>query len=133
MSWLDLLSDDKPIRSIFGETIPTLEGADLHEVSLHHDGPRVMLRFDLADFPKTPPRKWVIQGANTVQLELMLLGTEDLEIRGWSTKMGTHVSMFRHDDGSIVVDIDSDSFHFHVRSAIVLVHRISGHLDTASP
>ncbi len=50
----------------------------------NRDGPRVTLRFDLPEFPVRPPRKWMEQEANVVQVELMLIGIQRLKLQGWS-------------------------------------------------
>jgi hypothetical protein len=68
--WTDLLVDPRTIRAIFGPTGPSLEGIELHAIELHRDGPTVTLRFDVAEFPADPPKKWLERECNRVWLKL---------------------------------------------------------------
>ena len=68
-TWLDLVSRAEGLRAIFGATIPRLDAIRLHEIRVHRDGPTVTLRFDLAEFPASPPRRWH-PGFDVVQIEL---------------------------------------------------------------
>jgi hypothetical protein len=99
-AWLDLLSDASAIRAIFGDQIPTLEDIDVHEVVLHRDGPRVLLRFDLQQFPTNPPRKWELAGFNRVQLKLLAVGVRELSIVGLQSECKLSLSLF--EDGSLI-------------------------------
>ncbi|MGX1810000.1 Imm50 family immunity protein [Nocardia sp. NPDC055321] len=82
MSWLDLVVDPQPIRSVFKESEPSLTGISLQSLCMHRDGPRVTLRVDLSSYPDNPPAKWVQRQANTVQVELMFVGVTEWSIQG---------------------------------------------------
>jgi hypothetical protein len=66
--WTDLVDDPRAIRAIFAVTAPSLDQIELLEVVLHTDGPTAILRFNLAEFPIDPPKKWLERGCNTVQM-----------------------------------------------------------------
>ena len=62
MSWIELLTEAQFLSSLYTDSAPSLEVVVLHEVRLLRDGPAVTLRFDLHDFPASPPSKWSSQG-----------------------------------------------------------------------
>ena len=81
--WAELLIDPRPIRAIFGETAPSLDQVELLEIVLDvNSGPDAILRFDLAEFPSLPPKKWRDEACNTVQVRLRAVSVQALEIRG---------------------------------------------------
>jgi hypothetical protein len=84
MNWVRCLDNSKPIDAIFSDS-PSLANVRVHEVVLHQDGPRLSVRFDLNDFPRSAARKWISAGFNCVQLTLVFIGVRSLTIRGWST------------------------------------------------
>ncbi|SCF18481.1 Immunity protein 50 [Micromonospora viridifaciens] len=113
--WVDLLSESHGIRAIYGEDLPALTSVDLHEFALHRDGPRATLRFDLPQFPKSPPKKWADQGFNVVQVQLTLVDVLHLAIVGWTTRavldinverMGEVLSL-RANNGPVDINIDA--------------------------
>lgn len=83
--WTDLLDDPRAIRAIFGDAAPSLDRIELHEVVLHRNGPRAILRFDLAEFPSDPPKKWLERGCNTLQVRLQAIGVLAVEVHGLIT------------------------------------------------
>jgi hypothetical protein len=84
MSWLEYVDRPNAIRAVFGATDPNLDALRLHEIVLHQDGPTVVLRFDLADYPAIAPPKWVVAGHNTVQVCFALAVVTDLSVQGWT-------------------------------------------------
>ena len=81
--WAELLIDPRTIRAIFGEAAPSLDQVELVEIVLDvNSGPDAILRFDLAEFPSDPPKKWRDEGCNTVQVRLRAISVQALEIRG---------------------------------------------------
>ncbi|WP_196814645.1 Imm50 family immunity protein [Nocardia sp. BMG111209] len=84
MSWIELLTDARAVQAIYRDNPPSLENLILHELCLHRDGPRVVIKADLADFPDNPPKKWRDRGFDTVRVELLLDGVTRAEISGIS-------------------------------------------------
>ena len=105
MNWADYLSDFNKLKAIFGDKPPSLKDVDLHDVVLDRDGPKVILRFDVSEFPEAPPTKWLVSGFNRVQLKLMVLGIQDLSIQGWGTRCRCDISI-SFDDKRILLEID---------------------------
>lgn len=113
--WVDFLSEPHGIRAIYGEELPTLTSVDLHELVLHRDGPRATLRFDLAQFPREPPKKWADQGFNVVQVQLTLVDVHHLTVAGWTTHATLDLDVERRDgvlllrtlNGPVGVNIDA--------------------------
>jgi Immunity protein 50 len=132
--WTQLLVDPRAVRAIFGETCPSLDGVELHEVVLDRDGPTVSLRFDLRDFPTDPPTKWREAGFNRVQVSLQAIGVRELDIRGLLTEPTLDLSTFRdcelvHVRGTtdgMLIDLAADFL-------AVTSDSVSAYLDLAGP
>jgi Immunity protein 50 len=115
--WLDALLDPRPIAAIFGADVPSLAGASLHELRFHRDGPLVALRFDLSGYPAAPPSKWAADHANTVQLELTLIGIESVHLTNWATTITADLSLtttdglvhLRTTNSPVTLAIDAES------------------------
>lgn len=82
--WIDRIDNAEFLRTLFPKA-PLLRGVRVLEVGLHQDGPRVLFRFDLNEFPLQPPAKWKESHANKVQIRMMGVGIHELEVQGWST------------------------------------------------
>ncbi|WP_080671708.1 Imm50 family immunity protein [Salinispora cortesiana] len=127
-SWIDLLGKPDGIRAVYGEDLPTLSSVDLHELSLHRDGPLATLRFDLAEFPRRPPKKWADQGFNVVQVQLSLGGVQRLTVAGWEVNVTLDIEVERRGDviylrtlnGPVGVSIEARS---------LVLSRLSAHRD----
>ncbi len=98
--WVSLLVNPEPIRAIFGPQVPSLTGVDVHDLLLGRDGPSLIVRFDLPDYPAAPPRKWVDAQANRVQLRLRAVDVRELSVNGieWAT---VTVMTLRSEDGGV--------------------------------
>lgn len=103
MTWIDLLQDGRAVRAIFGEVTPSLSAVALHEMRLDRRGSSVYLRFDLDEFPEAPPKKWIVQGANTVQIELHLSGVRSLTLSGWSVERNVQLNIVEGVDSALEV------------------------------
>ena len=77
--WTDVLEDDRSVRAIYGEDIPSLRGIELQEVTLSQLGPSVELRVNLAEFPASPPKKWADDHLNQVQILLHATAVSSLQ------------------------------------------------------
>lgn len=88
MSWISQLYGSEFLSLLFPGEPPSLESVELHEIRLERDGPVMRLRFELPDFPASPPRKWVDQKFNAVQVEIMSIGVCSVSLNGWS-----HINM----------------------------------------
>ena len=116
-AWTDHVIDSHLIKAIFGEHCPSLTNVNLHEVTLHRDDPTLLLRFDLdlSELPADPPKKWVTQRANTVQLLLKALDVRELSIIGATTTMTATVTLTSE---KLAVDDEDTNLHTtHVDAA----------------
>jgi hypothetical protein len=130
-AWLDVLSDAGPIRGVYGDEVPPLAGIVVHEISLHRDGPRATLRVDLPIFPSQPPPKWKAQGFNTVQIQLMLIGINELVLRGWDSNIRGNLSIAREGD-LIRAQLATPQVEIDIRADAALVSTISAYHDVSS-
>lgn len=127
--WTDLLLDTGPIKAIFGSNCPTLEGVDLHEIDLLRDGPKVLLRFDLRDFPLDPPAKWASAGFNRVQIRLLAFEVRQLQIIGLNSEMKADINARR--DGKLIhLSAESGIFRFDLRAEFLIVEGISAYRES---
>lgn len=128
MSWIDLLVDSSAIRAVFGEELPTLNKVDLHELSLHRDGPRVSLRFDLSVFPTSPPKKWAALGFNRVQLKLLAVGAHDLAVKGWGSECKCDITI-SPDNGKLILQAKGRSLEFSMSTDSLFLDGVNAYLE----
>lgn len=130
-NWTDSVLDAAPVKAIFGPNPPSLEGIDLHEINLHRDGPRVLLRFDLQDFPVHPPRKWASAGFNRVQMRFIALGVQLMEIAGLQSSMKTDLKINK--EGRLVrICADNGAFRLKLTAESLIVESISAYCEGSS-
>lgn len=127
-SWIDLLYKPDGIRAIYGADLPTLRSVDLHEFSLHRDGPVATLRFDLAEFPRMPPKKWADQGFNVVQVQLSLGGVQRLTVVGWETNVTIDIDVERRGD-VISLGTMNGPVGMKIEARSLILSRLSAHCD----
>lgn len=129
-NWIDLISNTASVRAIYGQVVPTFAHVDLHEVVLNRDGPRVLLRFNLAEFPDKPPPKWVASEFNRVQMKLLVVGVKELDISGLQTNCQLDLVLFR--EGSLIrIRADNGAVRLNIAADDVLVSDISAYRDSA--
>lgn len=127
-NWTDLVLDAAPVRAIYGPKPPRLYAIDLHEITLHRDGPRVLLRFDLRDFPEHPPQKWTVAGFNRVQMRLLASGVRELQIDGLQPK--TQVDLSIKQEGPLIrLHADNGVVRLDLAAQAVIVESISAYRD----
>lgn len=126
MSWIDAVLDPRGVLAVFGGEAPPLNGADVHSVSVHRDGPSVALVFDLRDYPEEPPAKWAGQGFTTVQLTLNCVGVENVRLTGWGTEVVADLSIQRVDE-RVTVRLDSPNATLTLDALAVDVQKVSAY------
>lgn len=130
--WLDLLTDSKAIRAVYGDELPTLEGVDLLDLRLHRDGPRLLLKFDLAKFPRVPPRKWVAQGLNVVRVELSMFSLNEVAISGFSRRPVVDIILRKNGD-DIELVIDDEAVRVKARAEFAVLGSMEAFLSGDLP
>jgi hypothetical protein len=128
-NWINTLADSKSIEAIFGKRIPPLDAVDLHEILVHRDGPRVVLRFELSAYPSPPPQKWQSQGYNRAQVKLMLIGVTSVQISGWSTNVVADIDLVRQSN-AIRLTAKAASTNIQVVASTAMIESISGYRST---
>ena len=128
MSWVENLDDVRPIRAVFGETVALSNEINVHDVVIHRDGPEVRLRFDLEAFPSDPPRKWLVDGFNTVQVDLSLFDVLEFSMSGLARLMRCRIEVSRT-DGLIVTQASSAGVSLVVRSRFASVVGLRPYVD----
>ena len=125
--WTRFLVDARAIHSIYGAGDPPLTNVDLHELVLHRDGPKVVLRFDLADFPLAPPAKWAAARYNRLQLRLAAIVSR-VSIEGWGTRCRLDVAIERV-DGVIRMQADNGTVKVAIEATALLLDAVSAYRD----
>ncbi|EIX6435748.1 hypothetical protein MKU92_004791 [Salmonella enterica] len=126
-SWIDLLIDNRKISSIFKEEEPSLCNVELHEVIFHRDGPKITLRFNITNYPSDPPKKWLMQKCNTVQLQLTAIDVKEVNLSGWEkTNYILNINISRLDD-FIVISAKDDVFCLYIRSAYLDIFSVTAY------
>lgn len=127
MQWIALLHNPEGINAIYLQDPPDLRGVRIHEVSLQAEGPTLNLRFDLPAYPDHPPRKWLAQKYNTVQVELSFGGLKSISLSGFGTDVSADVSLTG--EGEVNVKATSPGFHLQANAMTVFVSRLSAYAN----
>ena len=127
-SWHILCENPKAIEAYY-DSVPSLEGFDVHEISLMRDGPSITLAGDLARFADKPSPRWD-SSANRVRLVLSLWTVSDLSIKGWATTNVGTLSLNRADSGLAFQFANAD-MECSGRSHFAMIDQISGYTDAA--
>jgi hypothetical protein len=97
-SWIDVVDRTEGLVAAYGSQLPTLDRVELVALTLSQDSTPLTLRFDLADYPSEPPRRWALKKANTVQLELALFPLETISLSRWGTLGIADISLTRSEN-----------------------------------
>ena len=126
-SWTNLLIDRRKISSIFTDKEPSLHHVDLHDIIFHRDGPKITLRFNTTSYPSEPPKKWIIQKCNTVQLQLTALDVKEVRLSGWEkTSYILDINISKKDD-FIVISARDDIFSIYIKTTFLDISSISAY------
>ncbi|WP_188114265.1 Imm50 family immunity protein [Streptomyces apricus] len=115
------------IDSIYRGSPPRLEGVNIHEVVLSREGPSLRVRFDLQEYPAQAPRKWQLQGFNTVQVQLHFGGLRSVEIDGFSVQPVGDIDISK--DGMVEVVISSRETRIRAVADNVYVEKMNAYMD----
>ncbi|MGW1803452.1 Imm50 family immunity protein [Streptomyces sp. NPDC002078] len=129
MSWTSFLHNPEGITSIYQGAPPDLTGVHLHEAALHVDGPTLKLRLDLTRYPDQPPRKWVAQGFNTVQIELCLSGLKTVALEGFGTQISANVSLGKEGGEGVFVEVISPETRIRAVANTVFISKLTAYIN----
>ncbi|MGQ4727104.1 Imm50 family immunity protein [Streptomyces sp. Ju416(a)] len=127
MQWITLLNNPEGINAIYLQDPPDLHGVRIHEVSLQVEGPTLKLRFDLPAYPDHPPRKWLAQKYNTVQVELSFGGLKSISLSGFGTDISADVSLTGED--GVNVKATSAGVHLQANATTAFVSKLSAYAN----
>lgn len=129
--WTHSVDGAEGLRAIFKDVEPSLAAVRLHEVTLHQDGPTVVLRFDLAELPSAPPSKWQKAGLNTVQLKLALEGVRDVTMVGWGKNNVGPIEIRSAEPQGLEVAFTGEESRVRVTCDIARIDRVSAYYDAS--
>ncbi|WP_165857446.1 Imm50 family immunity protein [Marinobacter sp. JSM 1782161] len=129
-SWLSHITNANGIKSIYGESLPSLSNCVIHEVTFHRDGPRAMLRIDLPDYPKTAPEKWKASECNTVQINLMAVAISVSELRGWNTDGKVNIEVGQADIEKTILAHSNDGLILKIQAKSLFITEITAYRNS---
>src|SRR5579863_3581947 len=106
MRWFELEENPEVITELYHE-VPSLQTIDLHEIALHEDRAKMVLRADLHRFADKPPTSWIERNYNTTHIQLDFLELKAIKITRWSTVNVVDANIGVIEDGSIQLNIIS--------------------------
>lgn len=130
-TWLDLVDNATFVGRVFGGA-PSLADVELHEVTLHRDGPVLTLRFDLSVFPSVRPRDWS-EHDEVAQMTFSVSGVKSVRLEGWSTTVRGDLSVERLEDGDLRVRFEGPEARLDCTTTHVRVTRLAPHALSRDP
>lgn len=94
--WCDVIENPLAITSLYLSP-PELSNVRIMAVSMHEDGPTVLIKIELPFFPDKPPLRWRQSGFNAAIMELRLFGVSELRLDGWTINNVARISLYRKD------------------------------------
>lgn len=82
MWWSHCFSGVEKLSAVYGTNIPPLTRVVIHDIRIHRRGPTVEIQLELAEFPSSPPKKWMTAGYNRVQIQLVAFSVTDVKFQG---------------------------------------------------
>ncbi|MGW8981485.1 Imm50 family immunity protein [Streptomyces parvus] len=127
MRWTELLNNPEAINATYHRDPPDLRGVRMHEVSLQVEVPTLKLRFDLPAYPDRPPRKWLTQKYDTVQVELSFSGLKSISLSGFGSEISADV--FLAGEGGVNVRATSPGFRLQADATTAFVSKLSAYAN----
>jgi len=127
-SWIDTLVDKKKVTSIFNGEEPSLYNVDIHDIVFHRDGPRISIRFNLRNYPSSPPKKWRLQKYNTVQMQLTAIDVKDVKLSGWSRTNYIVNLIVSKENGFVYIRASDGDFDLYIESSFLDISSVSAYI-----
>lgn len=125
----EVATNPKVIDSIFGEDVFTLEAVVFCKTEINYQDSSIYTYIELADFPSSPPKKWVLQKFNTAQLVLRIFEIEEFSSKGFFERGMTAKVMLNSKDGLITFSIveENELLYFTVKAKWLYIDKIEGY------
>ncbi|WP_422519383.1 CPCC family cysteine-rich protein [Streptomyces sp. 5.8] len=129
-SWLEFVDNPEIVRAVYGEqAAPGLDGVTVREVRWLEEGPSVLIRFDLAEYPDAPPREWLEGRFDTAQVELRLLDAAVALDAGRGSTSDGSITVGKGDEAAALhVRLDAKSIRARVHAQRAVVQGLTGYL-----
>ena len=104
MSLIQRIMNPQALAALYGSDAP-LDGAEIVEVQLKRDEPRLSVKITTTQKPLSPPRRWP-KDYDVVYLNLSFIGVCDLSIGGWGHDniVATFISTVADNVASITIN-----------------------------
>lgn len=127
--WLKFLQNKRIIQSIYSEDLPSLNSFRIRMVTIDHLRDRLQLAGDLAQYPSSPPKKWVANLFNTAHIVIEMVNINKFEYGIFSKEMTVDIKLQETKFG---VELSTTS-GLICESEILDVVDISGYTDSIIP
>ncbi len=129
-SWLEFVDNPEIVRAVYGEqAVPGLGGVTVREIRWHEEGPSVLIRFDLAEYPDAPPRDWREGRFDTAQVELRFLDAAVALDAGRGSSPAAGITVGKGDEAAALhVRLDAQWIRARVNAQRAVVQRLTGYL-----
>lgn len=125
--WFELLVNSQSIKSIYGDETPSLKNVDVHSLLLHRDGPKLSMKFNLNEYPSSPPKKWNAQEFNTVQIVLSFLDLKSVEMSGWVDTIYSVDINISFENGRVILKVVDGDFKLAAESIFLDLESITAY------
>ncbi|WP_367323547.1 Imm50 family immunity protein [Streptomyces sp. HUAS ZL42] len=127
MPWTSLIHNPEGISAVYQDTPPDLSNVLMREVILHEDGPTLRLRVDLPRYPDQPPRKWIAQGFNTVQIELLFSGLRAIALEGFGSEVTADIVLAQ--DNGVSIEVTSPETHIRAVADTAYISNLTAYTN----
>lgn len=128
MTWFSYVEGTDFLEILFPRAAPSLDEIILHEISLRRDGPIIVVRFDLNEYAEVPPKKWVDNGFNRVNITLMAIAVSSVSLFGWDNELVSSIELSEMDEHKYV-ELKGTSLNARFRCLELRIDKVSGYLD----
>ncbi|HVW50484.1 MAG TPA: immunity 50 family protein [Trinickia sp.] len=104
MTLIERIFNPQALTALYKNELP-LDGAELVEIQMKRDEPRLMVRLMTTDKPTSSPNRWP-KDYDVVSISLSFIGVRKLSINQWGHDNTEATFQFTSEDGAASVTID---------------------------
>jgi len=127
-NWMELIVNPQPMKSIYGNCVPSLNNVEVHSLVFHRDGPTLSIKLNLNEYPLRPPKKWEVQKFNTVQITLSFSDLKSVNMSGWIYTGYLMSLVVYKENGLILLNAKEKDFELKLEAKFMDVDSISAYL-----